>query len=74
MTTSPNPAAQSVAQQAPIKIHSHHNSAPNKIKNQVQSSTDFKIRRDVTPMHHDPMVINFSRLRRPNQVEERACR
>ena len=46
------------------------NSHPQKVKNQAKSNrnsaTDSKITKHVTPLHHDPMVINFGRLRRPN--------
>jgi hypothetical protein len=47
-----------------------HDTIPDKIKDRAQSKdnsrTTFKITKHVTPLHHDPMVINFGRWRRPN--------
>lgn len=71
MTTSPLTGTQPEQQQplhSPPESNLH--STPSKIEIRAQSKdnsrTDFKITKDVTPLHHDPMVINFGRRRRPN--------
>lgn len=48
---------------SPLKITSRARSDGN-------SSTGLKITKYVTPLHHDPMVINFGRWRRPNLTGE----
>lgn len=75
MTTSPVPAIQPIATAASRTFRSP-NPNPHKIENKAQSKdnsrTDFKIMKDVTPLHHDPMVINFGRRRRPELIGKTA--
>ena len=48
------------------QLNSNALKVKNKAQSKVNGSTDFKITKHVTPLHHDPMVINFGRRRRPN--------
>jgi hypothetical protein len=76
--TPPRPALTSAL--LTISSHFHHSTIKIhkqdtiKIKYKDNNPADSKITKDVTPMHHDPMVINFGRLRRPNLIGECACR
>jgi len=73
-----SPAPPGQAMTAASSSTQHHSPAtslpPHTTNSTSNTATDFKIRRDVTPRHHDPMVIHFARLQRPNRTEESACR